>query len=321
MKNIILVFLFLISSICVDAQLIEDLDRAYIVSKNVKVQSTFEYEVVRGKRAAKGVLTKELHFDNQGNIVKQVNFKRNGSVHSVLNYKYDDNGNKIQYEKYIGAQDSLNYKQNVKFDNKGKRVYEKGFDGVDSFRIVYNYNKLNKLVESIYYTGKTIDEKRVFEYIGNTSNIKVLNKKGEIQYTLQNVYNNNNKLIEEKRIEKDNTISKRTVYEYNADNKITSETKYIGQNVVNKIISNYNAKGQIFEVVEENVKGEKYIIKKYTYDAAGVLVEEQYRSGSNKDFSKNTFKYNDKGVCESVDTYFATYNYQTLSVFTYEYYQ
>lgn len=320
MKSRFIFIVFILTWVNLQSQLIENLDRSSIAEKKIKIQKTFEYEVNKGKRATKGIPTKELHFDLKGNLERQVNLKRNGSVHSILLYKYDDNGNKVLYEKYIGS-DSLNYKQNVKFDSKGKRAYEKGFDGVDSFRIVYNYNKSNKLVESIYYSGKKIDEKRVFTYDANIATIKVLDGSGALLYTLQNRYNDANKILEEKRIEKDNTITKRSVYDFDKQNNPISESKYIGNNLINKITYLYNPKGLLIEVLEENNTGEKYLIKKYQYNEKNQLIEEQYRSGPDKEFSINTFKYNDRGVCEWVETYFATYKYQTHSAFIYDYFE
>ena len=59
---------------------------------------------------------------------------------------------------------------------------------------------------------------------------------------------------------------------------------------------------------------------KYLYNDKGWLIEDQSRDENNKDFSKNTYTYDDNGICKTIDSFFAKYKQQVLSVFVYSYY-
>jgi hypothetical protein len=100
--------------------------------------------------------------------------------------KYDFGGNRTQYAK---KGYDYNFVQNTRYDRKGQKLLELGYNGVDSFKTVYNYNKLNKLAEVNYFLKKQLDEKRVFSYEENITNIKVLDGKGEQKHLLKFTYN------------------------------------------------------------------------------------------------------------------------------------
>ena len=99
----------------------------------------------------------------------------------------------------------LNYKQSIRFDSKGNKVLETGFNGLDSFKNVFNYNKTGKLAEVNFFVKKQLDEKRIFSNTDNSADLKILNGFGVLKYTQKNQYSTTGKILEEIRIEPDNS--------------------------------------------------------------------------------------------------------------------
>jgi hypothetical protein len=321
MRFISILIGFFLLKIIAFSQSVELMDKERISKNKIMRQTLFEYDYVKGKPEPKGTKARIDSFDRQGNRVEQINFRASGSVHYIVSFKYDVSGNKTEYAKYSGEDRKLNYKQSIKFNSKGNKLVETGYNGIDSFKIVYNYNKLNKLAEVIFYIQRKLDEKRIFNYSGsNTADLKVLDGNGNLKFTQKNNYNNSGKLLDEIRIEPDNTISRKVIYTYDDKDNLTSETKYLGTKMAGKITRIYNEKGLLSEVYQENADGNKFMTNKYVYNDKNWLIEEQSRTDANKDFSKNTYAYDENGICKTIDSYYASYKQQVLSVFLYDFY-
>jgi hypothetical protein len=320
MRFFLILVAFFLLNIIAFSQSVELMDKERISKNKIMRQSLFEYDYVKGKPESKGTKARIDSFDRQGNRVEQINFRSTGSVHYIVSFKYDLSGNKTEYAKYSGEDRKLNYKQSIRFNSKGNKLAETGFNGIDSFRIIYNYNKLNKLAEVIFFIQKKLDEKRVFTYSGNSADLKVLDGNGNLKFTQKNNYSNTGKLLDETRIEPDNTTSRKVIYTYDDKDNLTSETKYLGAKMAGKITRIYNEKGLLSEVYQENTDGNKFMTNKYLYNDKNWLIDEQSRADANKDFSKNSYSYDENGICKTIDSYYASYKQQVLSVFLYEYY-
>lgn len=319
MKNKITIALLLIGTVLAYGQGVDILEPVLAMKYKIKTQALYEYDYVKGKREEKGALARIDSFDLKGNRVQQINFRMN-RIHSVVTYNFDDNGNKLEYAKYTGDEKKLNYKQDIKWDTRGNKQMEMGYNGVDNFRVVYTYNKQNKLTEVTYYKDKSVDEKRIINYDGNNSEIKVYNSQNQIIFTLKNKYSATNKLLEEQKLETNGNVSRKITYIYDKNDNCISETKYIGEKLSSTIKKVYNDKGLLIEIHQENPEVPMFIINKYAYNDKGQLVDDQSRNDPNKDFSKNSYSYDEKGICKTIDSYYAAYKQQVLSVFTYTFY-
>lgn len=323
MRLAVIVCLFICIKVPGFSQGIEILDRDRVSKNRVRSQTLFEYDYVGGKKESKGMKARVDSFDIQGNRVAQINYRSGGTVHYIMSFKYDVLGNKTEFAKYSPGDDSkikLNYKQSIKFDSKGNKLFETGFNGIDSFKMVYNYNKFGKLAEVNFFLQRKLDEKRIFTHSGNSADLKILDGKSKIKFTQKNLYSQSGKILEETQIEPDNTVSRKIIYTYDKKDNLTSETKYLGGKFVGKITRVYNDKGLLTEVYQEGIDGVKFLTNKYVYNDNNWLVEEQSRSENNKDFSKNTYTYDDSGLCKTIDSYYAVYKRQVLSVFVYDFY-
>ncbi len=320
MRFVFFITFLLLSRVLSFSQGIETMDKDRILKNKIRTQTLFEYDYVKGKPGQKGTKARIDSFDTQGNRVEQINYRFNGSVHYIVSFKYDGMGNKTGYSKYSPTDKDLNYKQNIKFDSKGNRLMETGVNGSDSFKIVYNYKTIGKLAEVNYFLRKKLDEKRKFTYLNNTAELKVLDGDGNNKFTQKNTYSASGKILEETRIEPDQSVSRKIVYTYDKNDNLTSETKYLLGKMAGKITRIYNDQGLLSEVYQEGSDGQKFMTNKYVYNDKNWLIEEQSRSEANKDFSKNTFTYDANGICKTMDSYYATYKQQVLSVFMYDFY-
>lgn len=307
-------------SLLVFSQSVEIMDKTRISKNRIRTQTLYEYDYFNGKPENKGTKARIDSFDLQGNRVEQINFRASGSVHYIMSYKYDGYGNKTEYAKYSGDDRKLNYKQSIKFDSKGNKLMETGFNGIDSFKIVYNYNKSGRLAEVNFFIQRRLDEKRVFTYNDNNADLKVLDGNSALKFLQKNTYSASGKLLEEVRYELDNSISRRIVYTYDMKDNLTSETKYLIGKMIGKINRIYNDQGKLSEVYQENADGKKYLANKYIYNDKDWLIEEQSRSDPDKNFSKNTYTYDENGICKTIDSYYSEYKQQVLSVFIYDKY-
>ncbi len=299
------------------SQSVEFMDKDRISKNKIRTQTLYEYDYKNGKPESKGTKARIDSFDILGNRVMEVNYRATGTIHYIMSYKYDGSGNKTEYAKYSGNDRKLNYKESIKFDSKGNKLYENGFNGVDTFRITYNYNRFEKLAEVNQFILRNLNEKRSFSYKENTADIKVTDGDGKLKFIQKNTYSPTGKIIEESQIEPDNTESRRVFYSYDSNDNLTSETKFIKGKQIGKITRIYNNKGLLSEVYQEGVNMPKFMTNKYTYNDKNWLIEELSRSEPNDEFSKNTFTYDDNGICKTIDSYYASFKQQVLSVFVY----
>lgn len=293
-----------------------------IIKKNkVRTVTFYEYDYVNGKPEADGVKTRIDSFDTNGQRVLQTYYRENGLVLSISTSKYDSKGNRIFQNKQADLDGRIKtvFIQNVRFDSKGNRTQEFGYNGIDSFKNVYNYNKLGKLAEVNFFIKKRLDEKRVFTNNTNSSDLKILDGYGSVKYTQKYLFNASDKILQESTVMPDNTESQRLEFTYDGKDNVLSETKYLKGKLIYKISYVYKG-GLLSEMYKEGGDGVKFQIAKYAYDASGNMVEEQTREDAKKDFSKSVYTYDKNNLCKTIDSYFAKFNKQVLTVVIYQNY-
>jgi hypothetical protein len=298
----------------------EDISKQLINQNNVKAQTTFDYDYLNGKPVKKGTRSLSIKFDNNGNKTEEIGYKMNGSVHYVQTYAYDSRSRMIEYAKYIGNREKLEYKITIKYNPSGQKLNESGFNGTEAFRNAYTYDSNGKLTEITYFIGNKVDEKRKLTYNGNETEINVYNGAGAHLYRLVDTHDSHNNLIQELQYDNKNNLTRKMVYRYDARGNQIAEEKYMNGKQVYVTERTFDSKNLLTEVYQENSGGSKFLSNKYKYDGQGRLIEEQYRSEAARDFSKNVYRYQNNGLRETVDSYFASYKYQVLYVYAYETY-
>jgi hypothetical protein len=298
----------------------EPYNRSLINQNNVKAQTTYDYDYINGKPAQKGTRSLAIKFDGNGNKIEEIGYKSKGAVHYVQTYKYDEKSRLLEYVKYRGNREVMEYKMSVKYDGKGNKQLESGFNGTEAFRNVYKYGDDGKLDEITYFVGNRVDERRVYKQHGSITDITVLNASGAQQYKLRDTYDGRGNILKEEQFDNNNNITRKLDYTYDGRGNQTSEEKYMQNKRVYRIQRAFDGQGKLIEVYQENNSTPRFLANKYKYDGSGRLIEEQYRSDSARDFSKNVYRYENNGLRKTVDSYFASYKYQVLYVYAYETY-
>ncbi len=296
---------------------VKDCER--IAKNKVKKQLQISYDYVNGKPSTKGYTGASTTFDKNGNIIEVLNYKSDGTITSVSMYTYDVYKNKTSYSRYKGNKETLTYKQTLTYDVKGNKTSEKGFDGVSTFANSFLYDSNNKLTEIKYTTDNSLTEKRMFKYVGNTTEMTVVSPTNTIISKEINNFDGKKNILEEVKYIQDNVIQKYN-YSYDGTGKRIEETKQRFGNFAYKRNFTYDKMGNILKITEEKPNVKPYVSFEYKYDAAGNVIEERWVKENLTDYSKKTHKYDSKGIEMESDCYFASYKFSVLYKFTYEFF-
>ncbi|MBN1183011.1 MAG: hypothetical protein JXB49_12030 [Bacteroidales bacterium] len=319
MKRLITYILLFACFVPILAQVeFDDLEKKDIVRNKIRSKTQWDYKYVDGVPVEEGFKSSYRKYDYMGNVIIVINFKFDGSVSSTEQYSYNNKGDRTEYIRYKGNQEELQYKENTEYDDKGNKLRVYGKTNKSSFNNVYTYNDEDKVAEIVYNVGDFIDEKRVFEYDGNTSTISVMDAKDNLKYTLVTSYNDKGQVTEETRYELDEAVSDKASYQYDSKGNVLKEEKYKHGQFRYRVKYTYDAAGHVLKVVQEEPSGISYEKSLCTYDAQGHLIEEKWRKNATSDFSKKDYSYNEEGLCIKMDAYFASYDLKVLSKFAYK---
>lgn len=319
MKNIIIVISFLLVSLAVLSQNPgEDKWKENIVKNRIQTQEQWNHKYQKGKPVEDGYKNFTKRFDHNGNVVEEVYYQA-GTVDQKLSYRYDNNENKVEYSNYKGNENELLYRQNITYDNFNKKIREERYNGTDYQIIKYNYDEKDRLA-SITRSDifGSIEHQRDFNYKNDICTIKIIDKGKEIGKII-NKYDDQGNIIES--IEYDNEGNVKEKYFYIFNGKLLIEkTKYVLGNFMYKEYYSYDSKGNLVEIKKEQPKGNIFVSNTYEYDKDGNLVEEQWYDDNASENSKKTYFYNDKGILERVEVYYALYKYRIQYRYDYTFY-
>ncbi len=319
--RIISAFILLSFSFVLNAQdVFEEQNQKIILREKIKsiTQSNFQYK--GGEPAEQGYKNSYKKYDQEGNLTEEIKYKRDGEVFLMMSYKYDDRGNQVGYVRYDGRNKKVTYKKACRFNDDNNLLKEAGFDGASQYKNVYDYDARGRLTSIKYYLDDFLTQVRKFVYDGNNREIKVYDGEDNYQFKLTHKYDDQGNLINETRIETDGSIHYRTLKDYNNDGKVISETRYERGNFSYKISKDYNSSGKLLKVTEKKADGTSFIKQKYIYNAKGLLLKEEFRKKSSSDFSYKHYSYNNNDICESIESFYASYNYKVLFKMEYEFY-
>lgn len=319
MKNITFITLLFFSANLLFAQLPgEKKWKENLAKNNIQTQVQWNYKYEKGKPKKEGYKNYTKKFDHNGNVIEEI-YYQSGSVDQKLSYKYDNNENKVEYVNYQGDETKVMFKQNITYDNSTRKIREERYDGTDYQIIKYNYQN-NKLIEIIRsdISGK-IEHKRSFDYNKDICTITILDENSKKIGKIINKYDKNENLIESVEYDINDKIKEQYFYTFEG-NVVKDKTKYILENFIYKENYEYDSKGNLIKVIKEEPKGKIFENNIYKYDSKGNLIEEEWYDNSPTENSKKTYFYNDKGILERVEVYYALYRYRILYKFEYTYY-
>ncbi len=319
MKNITILTLLILSVELLFGQLPGEKKWKENVSKNhVQTQVQWNHKYEKGKPKREGYKNYTKKFDLNGNVIEEI-YYQSGSVDQKLSYKYDDNDNKVEYVNYQGDETKVMFKQNITYDNSTRKIREERYNGTDYQIIKYNYknNKLAEIIRTDVYGN--IEHNRIFNYKGNVCTISILDEKSNKIGKIINKYDVNDNIIESVEYDINNKIKEQYFYKF-AGNLIKEKTKYVLGNFIYKEEYKYNSKKDIVKVTKEEPQGNIFVNNLYKYDTKGNLIEEEWYDDHPTENSTKTYFYNEKGILEKVEVYYALYRYRIQYKYEYTYY-
>jgi hypothetical protein len=292
-------------------------DRDRIATNDVKRQIQWEYDYINGVPSTKGYKCSATTYDKNGNPVEIINYDQNGTISSVLVYTYDAQNNKTSYSRFKGNKDQLSYNQTLKYDQKGNKIIESGFDGTSTFYNSFYYGTNGKLSEIIYTADKVLIEKRTFKYAGNTTEMSIVSPTNVLLSKEISILDSKNNVLEETKYVQNN-VAQKSNFAYDPSGKKLEETKENFGTLVYRRKYTYAPSGNLVQVSEEDSNMKPFISYQYKYDAKGNAVEMKWAKEPGKEYSKKSNKFDAKGLLTETEFYNATYKLNVLYKYTYE---
>lgn len=319
MKNIIIFTLLIFSVELLFGQLPGEKKWKENISKNhIQTQTQWNHKYEKGKPKRSGYKNYTKKFDHNGNVIEEIYYK-SGNIDQKLNYKYDDDKNKVEYVNYKGNESKVMFKQNITYDNSARKIKEDRYDGTDYQIIKYNYknNKLSEILRSD--TLGNIEHKRIFKYNNNICTISIFDGESTEIGKIINTFDDNDNIIESIEYDHEGKIKEQYFYKFNA-NLLRVKTKNVLGNFRYKEEYKYDSKGNLIKVIKEEPKGNIFVNNLYKYDSKDNLIEEEWYDDHPTENSRKTYFYNEKGILEKVEVYYALYRYRILYKYKYTYY-
>jgi len=319
MRKIFVLLLFLFSLPMTYAQLPEALEISTIIEQGIESQEQWNYKFVNGKPSDKGYKNSYKEYDVNGNITKEEYYRR-GDINQELSYKYDRNQNKTEYVNYSAEEDEIRFKQTINYDPDGKKVKENRYNGSEHHVIDYTYNDQDNLstIVKTDLDGNLI-QKRVFSYDGNVANIRVLDGKGNLISRIVNKYDHHDNLVEHTEYNPGGEQVKKISYSFNNKDLKTDEVKHQKGNFIYHKQYQYNDADYLVQIHKEQPRDEVHISKKFHYTRDGKLSKEEWFDSMADKYSHRKYFYNEKGIVEKAEVYYALYDYKVLYRYRYTY--
>lgn len=320
MKKSFLLLLLIANLINISGQTnTDDQDKERYSKNNVKRQIQWQYDIVNGKTSAKGIQNMSTWYDGYGNPVEIINFDVAGAVRSVLTYTYDAKGNKTSYSRYKDNKKILTYNQNIKYDDKGNKASETGFDGANKFTNLFTYDGNGKISEISYKTDNVLTERRSFRHTGNIMEMIIYNANNVILSKETTKFDSKNNVMEETKYVQDNVMQKANYSYDNAGNKVEESKENLGKLAYRRKYT-YNNQGKIIQITEEKEDVKPFISYMYKYDAKGNLIEEKWKKDPENEYSTKVHKYDSRGLLLETQSYNASFKVSVLYKYSYVYF-
>ncbi len=302
----------------IGAQSQDDLKNKENLARNkVKIQTNWDYKYVGDKPDKNGVKTSVTTYSTTGDAIQVNALNPAGAVLHTEKYSYDSRGNKIEYTRKSGDN---SYQKKYVYNEKNLLTEESGFDGVENFKNIYAYNANGDMTEIRYMKNSVLQEKRIFNKDGVTTNVSVYNKAGVLSSKLVLIYDSRGNLIEESVYGVNQNQLEKKTYNYDEKRKLKEEAKYKLNKISVRNTYNYNNTGALLEIIEEGPNVAKFVKKSMSYNNKGNLIEIKWRRNGSEEFNKITYQYDERGLCTSADTFYPATKYRVLTKYTYEYF-
>ncbi|MDR1672070.1 MAG: hypothetical protein LBS09_01195 [Bacteroidales bacterium] len=298
----------------------KEIEREHMAKAHVKMQTEYTHDYKNDKPLEQGYKSAVKKFDVQGNVTEETNYNAAGKVTSLVAYQYDSKNRRVNYERYQGNREKLQYSQKIVYDAQGNKTREYGFDGMSSYSNTYVYEG-GKLSEISYTTDNNPVEKRKLTYAGNKTTIQIFNNANKLIFKEEDIYNAQGLLLSEVKTDNAGKPVYAIVYEYKNNTLLISETKKRGDVLEYQKIYHYDSANRPVKEETVNMSGAKFISHEYQYNPSSFLEKELWKKNhQSKEASFKKIGYDAKGIYLAVESYFATYKMSSLYKYVYDFY-
>ncbi len=288
----------------------------------VKVQTQWYHDFVDGKPSAKGYKSSVTKYNTKGNITEITNDNEEGKIISLVVYQYDSRDNKVNYERYQGNREKLQYSQKFVYDAKGNKIKEYGYDGATVYSNTYQYDANSKLSEIAYTVDNALVEKRKLKYSGNKTEIMIYDPSNNLTFKQENTYNDKKLLVAEVKTGGTGNVVHTLDLQYNTMGDLTEEVKKrAGDKLDYQKLYYYDKENRPIKEETVNLDDTKFVSHEYQYNNLGDLILETWKKNEKaKEASSKKTTYDSKGLYTDMECYYATYKLNFLYKYTYEFY-
>ena len=320
-KTFLILFLVFAWLIPIKAQYDFDaIEKDRMFRAKVKTQTQWTHEYVSGKPSAKGYKSAVTKFDTRGNITEVLNYNKDGKVISKVVYQYDRTGKIINFER-SDDKNKIIYSQKTVYDTKGNKIREFGFDGSAPYSNTFTYDGNNNLTEISYSENNTLLEKRQLKYSGNKTEILVYNASNALILRQENTYDDKGSLVSELRRESQGNIIQSLNFQYNNFGDVLQEIKKrAGDKLDYQKTYQYDQRNRPIREETTNPDGSKFVSFEYRYNNDDLVFKSWRKNSRTKEPSTTKYTYDAKRLCIEEDSFFATFNFNSLYKYTYEFY-
>ena len=297
-------------------------DRERMANAKVKVQTEWLHNFVDGKPAANGIKSSVTKFNTRGYITEVTNFNEKGEVISIVIYQYDSRDNKVNFERYSGNREKLQYSQKNVYDSRGNKTREYGSDNISPYNNTFKYNSDGKLAEISYTVDNVLQEKRVFSQSGNKTEVLIYNAANTLINKQENSYNDQGLLVLEVKSSSSGNVVHTVVLNYNSAGYLLEEVKTRADDKLDyQKIYYYDSSNRPVKIETVNMDGSKFVSNEYQFNDKGDLILESWKKNERaKEPSTKKITYDSMGIISEMESYFATYQLRSLYKYTYEFF-
>jgi len=297
-------------------------EKERMAKAKVKTQTQWTYDYVDGKPSAKGYKSTVTRYDSKGNVTEITNYNDQGKIISLVVYQYDNRDNKVNFERYQGNREKLQFSQKIEYDTRSNKTREYGFDGATVYSNTFKYDANGRLTEIEYTIDKLLIEKRKLEYSGNKTEISVFDANNNLTFKQENTYNNKGLLLSEIRTGGTGNMVHSLNLNYNTAGDLMEEVKKReGDKLDYQKTYLYDSANRPIKEETINLDGTKFVSHEYQYNSAGDLIFESWKKNERaKEPSTKKLSYDAKGLYTESECYWSTYQLRSLYKYVYEFY-
>lgn len=235
-----------------------------------------------------GVVKSISRYNKNGDTLEIISYDADGSVSSESKYEYDESGNLNQLTDYAsdGSIDSMNTYEHDESGNLTKKTVFNS-DGTIKEWETHEYDENgNRIKWSLFHSDGSIASWIITEYNENDKMTK--NERffldGDISMGFENEYDSSGNTIKRTDFSTSHgkkTIESWTVYEYDADNNSTRNTKFDAEGkIIKRTEYRYHINGKTSAMLTYNAEGELIRGHEDAFDANGNIIKStQYADG------------------------------------------